>query len=96
MEDEKHEIILVGSSLRGLLKESDIEHEYARITLKRRMEDGIRLKFLLTHPVIADLRARQENRRADMNFWRPTPATDGKSALRACRTVSFQARWATC
>ena len=62
IEDEKHEILLLGSSLRGLLQEFDSEYEHARQLLKRKKDEGVRLRFLLTHPLIADLRAKQENR----------------------------------
>lgn len=62
LEDEKHEILIVGSSLRGLLQEDDQEYEHVREVLQRRKKAGVRLRFLLTHPKVADLRARQENR----------------------------------
>jgi len=62
MEAERHEIMIVGSSLRGLLQEYDNEYERARELLKRKVADRVRVRLLLTHPVVADLRARQEDR----------------------------------
>ncbi len=62
LEEEKHDILIVGSSLRGLLQEDDQEYEHARRVLKRRKDEGVRVRFLVTHPRVADLRARQENR----------------------------------
>ncbi len=62
IEDEKHEIVIIGSSLKGLLQEYEIEYENARAALRRKKEEGVRFRVLLTHPVVADLRARQEDR----------------------------------
>lgn len=59
---EKHEIVIVGSSLRGLLHSPDREYELAREELHRKNADGVTLRFLLTHPLVGDMRARQENR----------------------------------
>ncbi len=58
---ETTEISVVGSSLKGLLQKD----EYNPIADKLRLKIGqgnVRVKFLLTHPVIADLRAEQEAR----------------------------------
>jgi len=62
LEEEKKEILLLGSSLKGLLLEFDTEYENARALLKRKNSDGVKIRFLLTHPIVADLRAKQENR----------------------------------
>jgi len=59
---ESNEIMIVGSSLKGLLQ----KEEYKEIAEKLRFKmgrGGVRIKFLLTHPVVADLRAGQEARR---------------------------------
>ena len=55
---ETSEIMIVGSSLKGLLQKD----EYKEIADKLRFKidrGGVRVKFLLTHPVVADLRAGQ-------------------------------------
>jgi len=60
---EDDQIELVGSSLRGLLQDAEVEYEQVRELLRERINQGVRVRFLLTHPIVADLRARQENRR---------------------------------
>jgi hypothetical protein len=62
LRNEHDHIALVGSSLLGLLQEADSEYEEARAVLQEQLRGGAKLHFLLTHPIIADLRARQENR----------------------------------
>lgn len=62
LDAEQHEIMIVGSSLRGLIKDYDNEYALARDTLKRKIREKVRVRVLLTHPVVADLRARQEDR----------------------------------
>jgi hypothetical protein len=62
IDEESREIFVVGSSLKGLLQ----KEEYRDIAekLKFKLNTGlIRVKFLLTHPIVADFRASQENRR---------------------------------
>ena len=59
---ETNEILVVGSSLKGLIqldKYKEIK-EKLRFKIER---GGVRVKFLLTHPVVADLRASQEARK---------------------------------
>lgn len=63
MRAENDHIMVVGSSLLGLLQEPDREYEDARAVLRSKHEAKVKVHFLLTHPIIADLRARQENRR---------------------------------
>ncbi|GIL11323.1 MAG: hypothetical protein BroJett038_00430 [Chloroflexota bacterium] len=58
---EKNEIMIIGSSLLGLLQK--YQYEEAREALKKKCEEGIHVKFLLTHPAVADLRADQEARK---------------------------------
>jgi hypothetical protein len=62
LEAERHEIMLVGSSLRGLVQDYDNEYERIREVLKRKIQHKVRVRILLTHPVMADLRAKQEDR----------------------------------
>ena len=62
IDEESREIYVIGSSLKGLLQ----KEEYGDVAtkLKFKMEQGlIKVKFLLTHPIVADFRASQENRR---------------------------------
>ena len=60
IDEEPSEIMVVGSSLKGLLQ----KEEYKDISEKLRFKQGlIKVKYLLTHPVVADFRASQENRR---------------------------------
>lgn len=60
---ETREIMIIGSSLKGLLKKD----KYKEIADKLRFKierSGVTVRFLLTHPVVADLRAGQEGRRS--------------------------------
>lgn len=60
---ETREIMVIGSSLKGLLK----KEKYKEIAdkLKFKQDNGrVAVKFLLTHPMVADLRAGQEGRRS--------------------------------
>lgn len=60
---ETSEIVVVGSSLKGLLQMD----KYKEIAEKLRFKvdrGGVRVRFLLTHPVVADLRAGQEARKS--------------------------------
>lgn len=65
IEEEPHEITIVGSSLRGLLMNTNEEYEFARQCFKRKILEQPKLKiyFLFTHPLVADLRSDQEHRR---------------------------------
>lgn len=63
LDEEQREIVIVGSSLKGLLQ----KEEYKEVSekLKFKLQKGLcRVRFLLTHPIVADLRASQENRAA--------------------------------
>jgi len=62
LKTEQHDIVIVGSSLRGLLHSPDPEYEQAREILRQKHSNGVTLRFLMTHPLVADMRARQENR----------------------------------
>jgi hypothetical protein len=62
LDEESREIMVIGSSLKGLLQKD----EYREIAekLKFKSEKGLtRIRFLLTHPIVADFRASQEKRR---------------------------------
>lgn len=59
---ETNEIMVIGSSLKGLLQQK--EYEVIADKLRFKISKGaVTVRFLLTHPVVADLRARQEGRR---------------------------------
>lgn len=61
IDEETREITVVGSSLKGLLQ----KEEFTEIAEKLRFKTDnglVTVKFLLTHPIVADFRARQENR----------------------------------
>lgn len=57
---ETRELSVVGSSLKGLLQKPD----YSELAdaIKSRIQSKIPVRFLLTHPRVADLRANQESR----------------------------------
>jgi len=57
----KEDLYIIGSSLKGLILEREYE-EISDLILKKSKEKGLQLRFLLTHPCVADLRARQEKR----------------------------------
>jgi hypothetical protein len=59
---ETSEIMIVGSSLKGLLQKEEYKDIAQKLEFKVR-SGNVRVKFLLTHPVVADLRAGQEARR---------------------------------
>ncbi|MBI5021156.1 MAG: hypothetical protein HZB59_06955 [Ignavibacteriales bacterium] len=60
IEDEKDGLFIVGSSLLGFLQDRHFKHVIE--TLKKKMHDGVEIKFMLTHPLFADFRAAQEGR----------------------------------
>jgi hypothetical protein len=57
----KEELYIIGSSLKGLILEREYE-DVATLILAKSKEKKLQLRFLLTHPCVADLRARQEKR----------------------------------
>ena len=61
--EEMHDIFVLGSSLKGLVNEPGQEYEKIRTVLCERMGSGVKVRFLFTHPQIAELRAIQESRR---------------------------------
>ena len=61
IDEEATDIMVIGSSLKGLL----LKEEYKPVCDKLRFkcDRGLcKVKFLLTHPIVADLRAKQESR----------------------------------
>ena len=63
VERENDHVLVLGSSLLGLLQEPAEEYAAIREVLKSKLSKGTDIKFLLTHPRIADLRVQQEARR---------------------------------
>jgi len=61
IDEEDRDILIVGSSLKGLLQNREYEEIRNKLFFKARLPN-FRLRFLLTHPIFADLRARQEHR----------------------------------
>jgi hypothetical protein len=59
---ETTEIVIIGSSLKGLLQKSEYSEFAAKIRFKIEQKFA-KVKFLLTHPILADFRANQEQRR---------------------------------
>ena len=61
IDDETQQIMVVGSSLKGLFQKEEYKDIAER--LRAKAESGTaKVRFLLTHPAVADFRARQENR----------------------------------
>lgn len=60
IEREKDGLFVVGSSLFGFLQDRHFKHVVD--SLKKKIHDGIEIKFMLTHPLFADFRAAQEGR----------------------------------
>jgi len=60
IEGEDDHISIIGSSLLGLLQERHFD--YVAETLKKKAENGIEIRMMLTHPLFADFRAAQEGR----------------------------------
>lgn len=59
LDEETENIMIIGSSLKGLLQRP----EYKTIAEKLKFKNQyVQIRFLLTHPIIADLRAKQEGR----------------------------------
>lgn len=61
IDEEANEITIVGSSLKGLLQNTENKQIAERLRFKQEL--GVRVRYLLTHPIVADLRASQERRR---------------------------------
>lgn len=60
---ETREIMVIGSSLKGLLKKENYKTIAEKLKFKQ-SNGKVAVKFLLTHPMVADLRAGQEGRRS--------------------------------
>jgi len=77
IDEETQEIMVVGSSLKGLFQKQEYESIAEKILIKART-GSVKVRFLLTHPVVADFRARQENRR---------PKDIGQEIIRSLETL---------
>lgn len=63
LDEEAKEIVVIGSSLYGLLQKPDFKEIAEKLRFKQRAA-GASVKFMLTHPIFADFRATQETRSA--------------------------------
>lgn len=61
IDEEEKEIMVIGSSLKGLLQNREYEEFRNKLKFKTGL-DNCHVRFLLTHPIFADFRARQEHR----------------------------------
>jgi len=62
LDEEQKEIIIIGSSLKGLLQKGEYSEIRDKIKFKTKGAYTV-VKFLLTHPIVADFRAGQEQRK---------------------------------
>ena len=60
LENERREIMVIGSSLKGLFRADDYKDTFD--ILRKKMDANVPVYFLLTHPGYADIRAEQEGR----------------------------------
>ncbi len=60
IEAEQKEIIIIGSSLKTILQEG--ENNWLCTLLQKKMDQGVRVLFILTHPAFAEQRAQFEGR----------------------------------
>ena len=63
LDQESKDIMIIGSSLKGLLQKDEYSDIKDKIRFKIQNNLTTDVKFLLTHPIVADFRANQENRR---------------------------------
>ena len=61
LDEEAKEIVVIGSSLFGLLQKPDFKDIADKLRFKREAANAT-VKFMLTHPIFADFRATQEMR----------------------------------
>jgi hypothetical protein len=59
LDEEFREIMVVGSSLKGLLQQGEVGEIAEKLRFK--VEHGVRVWFLLSHPIVGDFRGSQEN-----------------------------------
>jgi hypothetical protein len=64
IDTESSEITVIGSSLKGLLQKGEYKDIADKLKFKIQSTDvHVHVRFLLTHPIVADLRANQEARK---------------------------------
>ncbi len=61
LDQEANEIVVIGSSLRGLLQQPEYKEIADKLRFKAKLP-SLNVRFLLTHPIVADFRASQEKR----------------------------------
>ena len=76
IDEEMSEIMVVGSSLKGLLQKDEYKEVAEKLRFKIAHKTDV--KFMLTHPIVADFRSNQENRK---------PTEIGDEVLSSLRTL---------
>jgi hypothetical protein len=61
LDEEANEIMVIGSSLKGLLQQPEYKEIADKLVFKAKLPK-FNVRFLLTHPIVADFRASQEKR----------------------------------
>jgi len=61
IDQEANDILVIGSSLRGLLQQPEYKDIADKLRFKAKLPN-FNVRFLLTHPIVADFRASQEKR----------------------------------
>lgn len=61
LDEEANEILVVGSSLKGLLQQPEYKEIAEKLRFKSKLPN-FNLRLMLTHPIVADFRASQEKR----------------------------------
>lgn len=61
LDEEANEIVVIGSSLKGLLQQPEYKEIADKLKFKARLPK-FNVRFLLTHPIVGDFRASQEKR----------------------------------
>jgi hypothetical protein len=62
LDEETNDIMVIGSSLKGLLQKEEYKEISNKLKFKSQQKFS-KVRFVLTHPIVADFRANQENRR---------------------------------
>lgn len=62
IDEETNDIMVIGSSLKGLLQKDEYKEISNKLKFKSQQQFS-NVRFVLTHPIVADFRASQENRR---------------------------------
>lgn len=77
LDAEASEIMVIGSSLKGLLQQPEYKEIADKLKFKSQLP-GFNVRFMLTHPIVADFRVSQEKR---------NPTEIGSEILTSLRTL---------